>query len=582
MKSIIYRVLVVTVFASGIFSISCSSRGSSSSPPQKQFYVDAAGGSDSNAGTSSNPWQTLAKVSASTIPSGSTIYLKRGSVWYEQLTIPSSGITIDSYGTGTLPKIDGSKEISGWTVEGGGLYSSPAVTLGVNEALGNLTENGVMLSFQTWTTDAATTFSVAPVGSFSYQYPSKLYIKRASPPAGNLYRASVKIFGITAKSKSDIIVKNVEITRFSLHGVHYEDCVRCEVYNSILSKGGGAVIMTAPLLYAGNGVEYDNSSTNGVVDGVTISDIFDSGISPQTWVSDQTMSSIAIRNSQISSCGFAGIEVSVLDNGGATNSTMTGVLISGVTITNSGHGWSGRRYGTEGYGIRVIADNGAGSIRNVQIDTSSISGSIADGVKLAGDIGTVGMHRMNITDNDNGISLQDPAGTSAKLRLSSSLIHQNRGYGIFYNSPTAAGFELYQNTFSDNTSINLAIFNWSGSGTAKIQNNIFFGSSSMTHLYSGPTLTAAVIDNNCYNEYTGMFGYGTKTYNLVSAFTDSTGFEANGLGGTVGLTDAVTGDFTLSNASVCKDIGSGTIGVAEDYTGYPFSTPPSSGAYQYR
>ncbi len=579
MKSIIYRVLAVTVFASGIFSISCSSGGSSSSPPQKQFYVDAAGGSDSNAGTSSNPWQTLAKVSASTIPSGSTIYLKRGSVWYEQLTIPSSGITIDSYGTGTLPRIDGSKEISGWTDEGSGLYSSPAVTLGVNEALGNLTENGVMLSFQTWTTDAATTFSAAPVGSFSYQYPSKLYIKRASPPAGNIYRASVKIFGITAKSKSDIIVKNVEITRFSLHGVHYEDCVRCEVYNSILSKGGGAVIMTAPLLYAGNGVEYDNSSTNGVVDGVTISDIFDSGISPQTWVSGQTMSSIAIRNSQISSCGFAGIEVSVLDNGGATNSTMTGVLISGTTITNSGRGWSGRRYGTEGHGIRVVADNGAGSISNVQIDTTSISGSIGDGVKLLGDIGTVSLHRLNITDNHYGISLQETSATSAKLRLTSSLVHHNTGYGIFYNSPTAAGFELFQNTFSDNGLINLAVY--SHTGAAKIQNNIFHGLAAMTHLYSAQTLTGAVINNNCYTDLVNMFGYNGVAYSTVVDFNAATTFEADGIGGAVGLSDPAAGKFDLLGTSQCKALGSSSVGVLEDYSAFPFAVPPSSGAYQY-
>lgn len=376
MKAIIYRVLTVVLFTLGAFSISCSRHDGGVAWPLKQttaFYVDAVNGTDSNSGTNSmRPWQSLAKISASSIPFGSTVYLKRGSVWYEQLTIPSSGITIDSYGTGTLPRIDGSKKITGWTDEGNGLFST-VITLASEEALGNVSENGKMMTFQTWTTDAATTFSAADPGSFSYEWPSKVYIKPlATPPSGNEYRASVKLFGIDATSKSDITVNNVDITRFSLHGVQYKDCIRCQVYNSTITKGGGAVVVAAPILYAGNGIEYDNTSSHGVVDGVTISDIFDSGISPQTWLSDQVMSSISIKNAQISSCGFAGIEVSVLDNGGTTNNTMTGVLISGVTITNSGHGWSGRRYGTEGYGIRVIADNGAGSIRNVQIDTSSI------------------------------------------------------------------------------------------------------------------------------------------------------------------------------------------------------------------
>lgn len=580
MKSIIYRILLVAIFAPGIFSMSCHSGGSTSPLQQTQaFYVDAVNGSDSNSGTnSSNPWQSLAKVSASSVPFGSTIYLKRGSVWYEQLTIPSSGITIDSYGTGTLPRIDGSREINGWTDEGSGLFST-ILTLAPEEALGNLSENEIMLSFQTWTTDAATTFSGAASGSFSYQYPSKVYIKPSSPPSGNVYRASVKLFGIDATSKSDITVKNVDITRFSLHGVQYKDCIRCEVYNSTITKGGGAVVATAPILYAGNGIEYDNTSSNGVVDGVAVSDIFDSGISPQTWLSDQVMSSISIKNAQISSCGFAGIEVSVLDNGGRTNSTMTGVLISRVTITNSGRGWSGRRYGTEGYGIRVVADNGAGSISNVQIDTTSISGSMGDGVKLAGDISNVSMHRMNITDNDNGISLQETTATSAKLRLTSSLIHHNRGYGISYNSPTAAGFELFQNTLSENTTINMAVFNWNGAASAKIQNNIFYGSSA--HLYSALTLTGAVIDNNCYSEHLNMIGYGETTYNLVSAFTGSTGLEAHGVGGTVDMTDPANEDFALLNSSICKTLGSSSVGVTEDYTGFSFAAPPSSGAYQY-
>lgn len=582
MKSIISPVLMLTMFAAGIFSLSCGSGGSA--PPTQQtpsFYVDAVNGMDSNTGTNpSNPWQSLAKVAASSIPPGATVYLKRGSVWHEQLTIPSSGIAIDAYGAGALPRIDGSREITGWTDEGGGLYSSPTVTLGPDEALGNLSENGLMMSFQTWTANGATTFAGAPAGSFSYQYPSKLYIKPSSPPAGNVYRASVKIFGITATSKSDVIVKNVEITRFSLHGVHYEDCIRCEVYNAVITKGGGAVIMTTPLLYAGNGIEYDNSSTNGVVDGAAVSDIFDSGISPQTWVSNQTMSSISIKNTQVGSCGFAGIEVSVLDNGGTAGSTMTGVLISGVTITNSGRGWSGRRYGSEGHGIRVKADSGAGSISGVRIDTTTVSGSIGDGVKLAGDIGTVSLHRMNIKDNNYGISLQEPSATSAKLRLTSSQIHHNSGYGLLYDSPGAQGFELYQNTLSDNTGINMAVFGWSG--TAKIQNNIFFGSSAMTHLYSASTLTGAVIDNNCYNELSNMFGYSVNTYSTVSAFTAATGFESNGIGGTVGLTDPAAGNFMLLGASQCKTLGSPSVGVAVDYSGYAFSVPPSSGAYQYR
>ena len=127
-----------------------------------------------------------------------------------------------------------------------------------------------------------------------------------------------------------------------------------------------------------------------------------------------------------------------------------------------------------------------------------------------------------------------------------------------------------------------------GTATAEIRNNIFFGSSPMTHLYSGPTLTGAVIDNNCYREYPEdplfhlMIGYGVSTYTTVAEW-NGTGFESHGIGsGDLGLADPGNDDFTLLSSSVCTTLGNPAVGVPVDYSGYPFSTPPSSGAYQYR
>jgi hypothetical protein len=397
-----------------------------------------------------------------------------------------------------------------------------------------------------------------------------------------VYRASVKFFGITAVSLSDIIVNNVATTRFSLNGINFKDCIRCEVHGVVVAQGGGAVISALPvLLYAGNGIEFDNNSTNGVVDGVTVSEIFDSCISPQTYVSSQTMSIITIRNSVMDKCGFAGVEVSVLSNGGTTGSSIANVTLSGLTITNAGKGWSDRRYGSEGYGIRIIADSGAGSMSNVQVDTTTISGSAGDGVKLAGDIGTVNLHRMNIKNSSfNGITMADPGATSLKLHLTSSLVHDNTGYGILYNSPTAAGFELFQNTFSNNTGSNLVVL--SQSGTAKIQNNIFY--SSTADIYAASTFAGAVVvDNNCYNNFANMISYNGVAYSTVADFhTAYPTFESNGLGGIVGLTDPAAGNFALTGSSQCKSLGGSGLGVTTDYSGYLFANPPSGGAYQYR
>jgi hypothetical protein len=398
-----------------------------------------------------------------------------------------------------------------------------------------------------------------------------------------VYRASVKFYGILATSLSDVTIRNVAITRFSLNGISFADCTRCSVYDTTVTQGGGATIAAG--LYAGNGIEFDNASANGVVDGVTVGDIFDSGISPQTFASSKIMSSITVSNSTISNCGFAGVEVSVLSNGGTTGSTINGVSLSGLTINNAGKGWSGVRYGTEGNGIRIMADAGAGTMSNVQVATTTITGSAGDGIKLGGEIGTVALHRMGISNNSvYGVEVAEPSATSLKLRLTSSLVHHNIDYGIYYNAPMAAGFELSQDTFSDNGAINVAVFNQKG--VAKIQNNIFFGSAAMTHLYSATALVGAVVNNNCYDEYAGMFGYNGSAYPTVAAFHAALPtFEANGAGGNsgnIGLNNPAAGIFTLTSSSICIALGNSTVGIADDYSGYAFANPPSSGAYQFR
>jgi hypothetical protein len=117
---------------------------------------------------------------------------------------------------------------------------------------------------------------------------------------------------------------------------------------------------------------------------------------------------------------------------------------------------------------------------------------------------------------------------------------------------------------------------------AKVQNNIFYGSSAMTHLYSSSALSGAVIDHNCYNELANMFGYNATAYSTVADFKNATMYEADGLGGIVGLTDPAAGNFALAGSSQCKSLGGSGLGVATDYGGYLFANPPSSGAFQYR
>lgn len=89
-------------------------------PPARNFYVDSVAGSDANSGTDiAAPWKSLAKLNATTFRTGDSILLKAGSTWTGQLHPLGSGdyngqITIDMYGSGAKPRIDGGG-ISGGT-----------------------------------------------------------------------------------------------------------------------------------------------------------------------------------------------------------------------------------------------------------------------------------------------------------------------------------------------------------------------------------------------------------------------------------------------------------------------------------
>jgi len=108
------------------------------------YYVDATGGNDSwngnypsYEGGVNGPWQTIAKVNGENFVPGDTISFKAGEVWYEQLTVPNSGvmgspITFNSYGTGDKPLINVSEIITGWSVHSGNIYVAP-VSFGVHQ-----------------------------------------------------------------------------------------------------------------------------------------------------------------------------------------------------------------------------------------------------------------------------------------------------------------------------------------------------------------------------------------------------------------------------------------------------------------
>jgi hypothetical protein len=97
------------------------------------YYVSSSTGSDSNGGNSqSAPWQTIANVNGQTFQPGDSILFKRGDVWNESLTAPSSGssgnpITFDAYGTGAAPNLTGYYAVPSiaWVLVAGDAWKAP-------------------------------------------------------------------------------------------------------------------------------------------------------------------------------------------------------------------------------------------------------------------------------------------------------------------------------------------------------------------------------------------------------------------------------------------------------------------------
>lgn len=97
------------------------------------YYVSSSSGSDANSGTSSAAaWQTIGHVNGQTFLAGDSVLFKRGDVWNESLTPPSSGssgnpITFDVYGAGAAPNLTGYYAVptTGWVLVSGNAWKAP-------------------------------------------------------------------------------------------------------------------------------------------------------------------------------------------------------------------------------------------------------------------------------------------------------------------------------------------------------------------------------------------------------------------------------------------------------------------------
>jgi hypothetical protein len=191
------------------------------------YYVSQSNGSDSNNGlTEATAFKTIAKVNAlKNLKGGDAVLLRRGDVWHEQLVIPGSGtstrsrLTIDAYGSGAKPTIDGADVVTGWSLTSAGTYQTRRTTPSYKVFVDALYKESTPLKLQT-----SVTSTINTPGSF-YRDEDTLYIHLAdgSDPAKHAIEVSGTGHqnGIIASNKSYVTVQNLQIVRTTNSGVAF-------------------------------------------------------------------------------------------------------------------------------------------------------------------------------------------------------------------------------------------------------------------------------------------------------------------------------------------------------------------------
>lgn len=601
------------------------------------YYIDFNDGADSNDGRSHLlPWQSFANLPQLDETAYNLVLIKTGGVYRGSLEIEQDNIWLDRYTVEEDGRVHndyslngvwyagffGNKNIKQWQLLEGQyqdkIYTFDANDLNVDwqkgeNGLGHIagSSTGSVYNpayFLPWKGvgqgSVQETFSEVLTANqdkqyFSYDNKNRIVYLYSQIDPKDTFSLSTELIGIKAKGQKNIHISGVGMTGFSLHGIQLEDCDNCSVKRSVIAKVGGAVLADNPeassdiqYLYAGNGIEFAGDIENAVIDFVNIIEAFDSCISPQTYTSGKRQNHILLSELYLSKCGFAGIEVSVLSNNGATNSSIDNIEINNVTITESGKGWSGQRYGSEGNGIRIKADAGAGTIGDVKIIRAKIENSISAGILISDNVKKIVIDKAKTERNESGIKLAQIESSNIELLLANSIISD----GVELNSASLNKFEAFYNTFLGDDQVAISVFSGKPN-SLHLHNNLYATKFSNAHLYLAGDYLASM-DNNCYQALPAdMFGVNGVAYLDLAMLASVLNHGTNSAEGDLAFkpTSAfdpddpvlfVSDPYTPKSDSPCRELADTNIQPTidkldyTDFYGKTISTPAAAGAVQ--
>ncbi len=503
------------------------------------YYVDSTNGSDSNLGTQSAPWKTIAKVNAAKLLPGQSVGFRRGGVWRESLQITRSGgmgnpIIFGAFGTGANPIINGANLVAAsWKAASAdhtykiALATQPYVVIFDGTTLGTPKDNIDALAANNdwcWTKGI-------------------LYVSSTAQPATRTIEAGTRLAAINASNQSFIT-----ITGLTIRGTNGR---------SMCIRGGSNWTIHH------NVIELTSSGSNPDGSGA---------------LSAGNVANISITNNIVKNTWNDGIYLWYPTN----------ALVSGNTLITNDGPFSDNIQISGGTNSLVI-----GNIADQRSTTLSPKGNIilmlGSSNTVLGNICLGGLYAISSDESNlvvtHNYSSQHTAAHSYSFGMIGSPVNQHWAYNIsnqehvgFYGheGPYTA-MRLFNNVIYDATAIGIEIDDTAGSFSGELKNNIVYGPN--TPILLNINVPGIVISD--YNilgpdKPSGIY-YHWSHYNTLVAYSTAQSQDRHSRPSDPLFVDAPAGDFSLSAFSPAIDSGvtlgpAFALGIAPGST-WPLATP---------
>lgn len=563
--SVTRRSLLLSALGGTIAAASHPMTGSTAeSPSGRNFYVDPDGRDGADGRSPWTAWATLARAGSADLRPGDIVNLKRGAVFAEELRIPSSGternpIVITSYGSGARPVILGAEVATGWR------SADTAWMKTMRSMPGVVIEDGRPMNWVRWEGTFQRTNQRLRSGDFSYEPSSRtVYMKPTSGrPTDHVYEVAQQPHGISAFGKNYITVRGITLRGFARHGIVAANVTGWLVENNLISCGGG--FWEPENEFLGNGLEFSADCHDCIARDNLITDIFDSGMTIQTYPRGQGKpSNICFENNEISRCGLSGIEIALYRNG----DTLSKCLASRNVIKDTGRGWSGIGDGTTGgHAIYVysISDKPATKMSGVVIDRNKIIANAGDGIYILNNCGTVRASSNLVASNDGrGIYFKLYENVAGGLDATGNTICRNKQGGIhfesYYGTCRIASNSLYRNGSERDGgndgrgTHNIYVHEYVRSGLS-LEGNIVHAVESAALWMSDDQSIGSRAEYNCYFRSKGPVAVAAGRAYGPSNFRAALGDGGTSMAADPRYRDAEAADYALRPDSPCVGAG---------------------------